>query len=74
MSVMPVVPLEPLPDFTCAAVRPVVGLVSPAAKLAAIVWLALTLVNVYELTALTDEPSTSTPAIKKHGSAVIVKD
>src|SRR5262249_7395394 len=43
------------------------------AKLAAIVWFAVTLVNVYEPTAPTDEPSTVTSATWNPEFGVIVK-
>ena len=45
-----------------------------AAKLASIVWLAPTLANVYEPTAPTELPSTSTSRIVKPALAVIVND
>ena len=44
-----------------------------AAKLADIVWLEFTFVNVNELTAPTDEPSTRTSAIRYPVLGVIVK-
>src|SRR5439155_11419574 len=61
--------LVTLPLPTTVTVRPC----SVAAKLAAMVWFVVTLLNVYVVTAPTDTPSTTTSTRWKCRSGVVVK-